>query len=186
MPRLGITPLAALPALMLTACGSSEPVPENGDLDTQPMEIAAELFPGAPPAGGAASASQNDSWVYKPASRTAIYGPDESEGVLSIACRSPEQSELVVTRFVPAALGATGVLSFSGNNRTASVAVRSEPAAERSDSVWQGKVSRDFSAFREVFAGESGTVEIELSTGAGLIVPVSDAPLEAIDECASA
>ncbi len=181
-PRLPTRIAASLAALTLASCGSSQEAEEGGDPNPAPVPESDVTLPGNTTLGPQGEATQLPAaeWVYKEDQQMAVFGPPNSEGLLTVHCRD---GEIVVTRHSPAEEGGTAMLNFSGDAHTASLAVRAEPMELGPEFVWQGTVSRQSDDLRQVFEDNLEAVTVSAGLGDPLRVPLSDAPVKAIDAC---
>jgi len=182
-------------ALLLLACGKSDPVADDavgppdelvGDASATGLaapanSTAAEAAVRAalPPATGGLT------WSYRAAERLALFGPPGTPA-FSIQCQMQRegQKELLFVRSIPPAAGGKGTMSFTGNGQVASLPVSAvaNPAGLGGD--WRAVVPPDEIArdVAETFAGPS-TVEVSISGYPPLVGPSGAEPRRAFAEC---
>lgn len=179
--------IAFAAAFSLAAC-SPDPVDPAVSRDKQAGDAGADR-PATPGNAAAAEAHKRASaplsgdgmrWAWRADSRSALFGPRESEPQLSIECR---MGELHITRHAPIE-NASGTLSFTGNGHAASlpvVALRSQlgPGSLSTTALRAGDMTN---AVAHVFEG-SGPVQVSLGGAPSLVTPPSDVPGRAFAAC---
>jgi len=180
--------IATATVLALAACGDDAPEDEASPPAPAESEIASAPTTPTPSPTGASQGeadAEGNRWFYKADSGMAIFGPPESEGVLSIACRTSESGapEILVRRYTEAQENEVQSLEFLGQNSSALVRVSSTTAELGPEFFWQGALSPPADDLRSVFAGSTGPVSVRLESGNAMKVPASDEVLRAIDAC---
>jgi len=188
-----LTPLSF--ALLLLACGKSDPVADNAVAPPDGLVGDASASGLAAPANAAAaeavqqaalpSASGGLRWSFRQADRTALFGPTATPA-FSIQCQRQREgpSELIFIRFLPPAAGGQATLSFTGNGQVASVPVAAVSNPSGTSGHWRavvapGDIARDVA---ETFAGQ-GPVHVSVSGLPSLVVPSADSPRRIFQEC---
>ena len=152
----------------------TSPSPDNSPTVREP----AGDMEGEPDADG-------NRWFYKADSRTALFGPPQSEGVLSIGCgpSTGPSSAITVIHYSAAQEGEEEELVFAGENGSASLRVAAEATQLGPDYIWQGDISPPARDLRRVFAESDSPVTVRLESGDTMDVPASEAVVRAIDAC---
>lgn len=132
--------LVFLAPLALAACGDDSGVPSD----------AAESIAQTTPAPGARSDKKVDgvpnaegnSWFYKAATQTAIYGSSISDGLISMSCNlSLGEDAAVVFQWHSAAReGVERTVTVTSGNRTADFTVTGTASALGPDAIWNGAI----------------------------------------------
>lgn len=182
--------LAPFALLALAACSGDAPDADTED-DTASgvgAPAAEEQAPPTPePAGDMEGEPDTDGnrWFYKADSRTALFGPPQSEGVLAIGCGpvGMDESAITVTRYTAAEADGEQELTFTGASSSFSMSVSAEAMELGPDFVWQGTVLPPANDLRSVFAESESSISANLESGEALTVPQSEAVLRAIDAC---
>lgn len=186
--RNSLVPLALL---VLAACSGDSPADDadqGPSTDTAPAsEDIAQPQPSPDPADDMEGEPDADGnrWFYKADSRTALFGPPQSEGALSIGCgpSGTNNGAITVIRYTAAQAEGEQVLDFTSESASASVQVSAEAMELGPDYVWQGTVSPPASDLRRVFTESESTISVRLESGDVLEVRPSEAVVRAIDAC---
>ena len=181
--------------MALLACAKQDPV--DDDAVAPAVELGGDASAAglaAPANAAAAEAAQQAAlpaatgglkWAYRPAGRTALFGPPGTPA-FSIQCSQQREGEnqLVFVRYLPPTGGGNATLSFTGNGKAASVPIAAVTNPEGRGGQWRATVSIDDSArdVSEAFAGP-GTVIVALTGLAPLVVPATDEPRRVFAEC---
>ena len=182
--------ITATAVLMLAACSGESEVDETSSVETAATDSGGDAIVASPtpdPADSAKDTSTpaNHRWFYKAETRTAIFGPPESEGVLAIACDTPDAGEPVirVTRYTAASEGAQGVIRFQGDGSAASVPASAVRNQLGPSFIWRGSVPAPADDLRGVFASQDAMIAVSQETGAALQVPSSQAVRRVLGGC---
>jgi hypothetical protein len=182
-------------ALLLLACGKSDPVADNAVGPPDELVGDASASGLAAPANAAAAeavrqaalppASGGLTWSFRAADHTALFGPAATPA-FSIQCQRQREgpSQLIFIRFLPPAAGGQATLSFTGNGQVASVPVAAVSDPSGTSGHWRavvapGDIARDVA---ETFAGQ-GPVNVSVSGLPSLVVPSADGPRRVFREC---
>jgi len=166
---------AAIAALIvLAACSRPAPQPQGdaGPLDARRVALpAADPLP-APPLP--ANADGKATWSKD--GETARFGVSGAGPLLTLACTG---GRLVITRPIPAELGAGALFAIEGPNRIVRVPVDATPVPGTRGYVWQGSMD-GADTNTDVFTGPfTGTLP-----GGGLIkVSTGDAARDVVHRC---
>ena len=166
--RVGFGQMARwAPLLLLAAC--SQPVPQASDAPIDPARVA---LPAPDPTPG--NADGKAQWSM--AGDTAQFGAPGAEPLLTIACRD---AMLVITRPIPAEVGAGALFAVEGPRRIVRIAVDATALPGRRGYVWQGRIDgrdKDTDVFEGAFTGTL--------PGGGLIkVTGGDAVRSVVERC---
>lgn len=181
--------LGPLALLALAACSGDAPAddPEETAAATDPLPAPVAEETTLAPAGDLEGEpdAEGNRWFYKADSRTALFGPPQSEGVLAIGCgpSTVANDGITITRYTAAQAGGAQSLVFARENASASVQVSAESMELGPDYIWQGSVEPPASDLRRVFAESGGPVTVSLESGDALEVPSSEAVVRAIEAC---
>ncbi|MBX7495310.1 hypothetical protein K3172_05515 [Qipengyuania sp. 6B39] len=174
--------LVSAAVLALAACNGA--APDDGEVSEEAAAIA-ENGPVIGTRSGEAVDYDEEGrrWFYKPSTRTALFGTEESEGVVSLSCNgSMTGEETLVFQWIEAApVDATGALSISSGGNTASVELKGVASALGPDAFWEGEISQR----SEAYALLAGTAQpITLSLGEkSLTVPKAQPLATVLETC---
>lgn len=133
-------------ALGLVACG-----PGIDGTEDEVSSDAAEIAEDSPTPGGRSDAdvagapvTEGMRWFYKPATQTALWGPLDSEGVISLSCNESMtgQTLLDFQWISEATVGAKRSVAVRSGDASASIAVSGVASALGPDAIWQGGIQR--------------------------------------------
>ena len=181
-------------AMMLTACGGSDPVAENavappdnliGDQGASGLAAPANAAMAEAVEQAALPAATGGMTWSIAADRSAQFGPPGSPA-LSIQCQKQREGpkQILFVRNSAAPAGAKATMSFTGNGQVASAPVTGIADPAGPGGHWRavvdpGDIARDIA---EAFAG-TGPVEIGISGTAPLVVPTAPEPRSALAHC---
>jgi len=125
-------PIAAL--LALSACSQKMPAPQDSGT---PLNAVRVPLPESQPLPAAPAADGKPIWAGMPGGDSVRFGQPGTGPDLSIACR---QGVLVVTRHVPAEVGAQALFALQGRHRIVRLAVDATAVPGSSGYLWQGSL----------------------------------------------
>lgn len=173
-------PLVVLAPLALAACAD----------DTAPSDDA-ESIARTTPAPGARSDNEvagapdaeGNRWFYKAATQTALFGPAESEGIISMSCNlSLDDDAAVVFQWLSAAReGVEETVTVAAGDRTAAFTVTGTASALGPDAIWNGAISPGDPALAFIAAtDEPLTFSLD---GASVTTPADEAIDRVVTAC---
>lgn len=127
--------LVFLAPLALAACADDPG--ESGD-------AAASVAQSSP--ASQVSDLQGNRWFYKPATQTALFGPANSEGIVSLSCNLSldEDDAMVAFQWLSAAQeGAEETVTVASGDRSVEFAVTGTASALGPDAIWNGEIAAD-------------------------------------------
>lgn len=165
--------LAPAALLLLAACSSKAPAPQdNGG----PLNAVRVPLPESQPLPAAPSGDDKPLWAGAPGGDSVRFGRPGTGPDLSLACR---QGVLVVTRHVPAEVGAQALFALQGRKRIVRLAVDATAVPGSRGYLWQGSLPAGDPA-ADVFDGPfTGT----LPDAGKISVPGSDLVRALIRRC---
>tara|TARA_R110002072_G_scaffold15856_43_gene62995 strand:+ start:9158 stop:9670 length:513 start_codon:yes stop_codon:yes gene_type:complete len=128
-------PLVLLAPLALAACS------DNAD---EPVDAAVSLEETTTAQAGADA--QGNRWFYKPATQTALFGPANSEGIVSLSCNLSldEDDAVVAFQWLSAAQqGARETVTVTSGDRVAEFSVTGTASALGPDAIWNGEIAAE-------------------------------------------
>ncbi|GMM92749.1 hypothetical protein [Qipengyuania sp. MTN3-11] len=176
---------ASLIPLAIAACNPGV------DPDEEVSEEAAEIAEEAPVFGERSDAdvagvtpTEGMRWFYKPATQTALYGPADSEAVISLSCNESMTGETLLDFqwIAPATAGASETVAVSAGDAGGSFPVRGIASALGPDAIWQGGIQRG-DAVVEVLADAEQPITFTLGDRS-ITTPVGEPLARAIAACA--
>ena len=126
-------PLVLLAPFALAACS------DNAE---EPVDAAASLEETTMAQAGADA--QGNRWFYKPATQTALFGPANSEGIVSLSCNLSldEDDAVVAFQWLSAAQeGARETVTVASGDRKTEFAVTGTASALGPDAIWNGEIA---------------------------------------------
>ena len=168
--------------LALAACA------DNGEGEGDVSEEAAAIAENRPIEGPRSGENieyddQGRRWFYKPSTRTALFGTDDSEGVVSLSCNSAVTGEetLVFQWIEEARVDDKDTLSITSGDETASVEVKGIASVMGPASIWEGNVPQGSKAY-DLLATGAGPFKLSLA-GRSLTVPADQPLATAMQAC---
>lgn len=128
-------PVSLLALLALAACSRSAPAPQDSGTPLNAVRVPlpeSQPLPAAP-----ASGNEKPIWAGAPGGDSVRYGAPGTGPDLSLACR---QGVLVVTRHVPAEVGAQALFALQGRKRIVRLAVDATAVPGSQGYLWQGSL----------------------------------------------
>ncbi|MDO1558023.1 hypothetical protein Q0812_01100 [Brevundimonas sp. 2R-24] len=166
-------------AFVLAGC-EAEPAPPTT------VEPVPGTQPAPEPAGEQAPQDRPDpsmAWVLNDTSQLAVYGPPQSEGVLSVGCEgSGGAARLVLRRYTAAAADAQGQIRLSSGGRSATLPASAEATQLGPDYIWRGETAPDSEA-AALLAQTETPITVEAPQGPSLTVPAAEALRRAVTAC---
>jgi len=155
--------------VLLAACSRPPPQPQG---DGGPLDARRLALPEADPL----PANADGKAVWRSDGDTARFGVDGAEPLLTLACHD---GRLIVTRPIPAELGAGALFAIEGPRRIVRIPVDATALPGQRGYVWQGSIDGT-DPDTDVFAGPfTGTLP-----GGGLIkVSAGDAARDVVRRC---
>jgi hypothetical protein len=162
--------LAAI--LALSACSKPAPQPRDG----APLDAVRVAMPVNEPMPGPLDHAAKPQWAASPDGSEARFGNAGQGPMLSIGCRS---GVLLVTRHIPAEVGAQALFALIGSDRILRLPVDATAIAGVRGYLWQGTLAPDDPG-AQVFMG---SFEGTLPGGGKISVSGGDALREVLRRC---
>ena len=118
----------------LAACSQKAPVPQDSGT---PLNAVRVPLPESQPLPAAPAGNEKPIWAGAPGGDSVRYGAPGAGPDLSLACR---QGVLVVTRHVPAEVGAQALFALQGRKRIVRLAVDATAVPGSRGYLWQGSL----------------------------------------------
>lgn len=168
--------IAPAALLLLAACSSKAPAPQDSGTPLNAVRVALPESQPLPVAGEGEPLGGKPLWAGAPGGDSVRFGQPGAGPDLSLACR---QGVLVVTRHVPAEVGAQALFALQGRKRIVRLAVDATAVPGSRGYLWQGSLPAGDPA-AEVFEGPfTGT----LPDAGKISVPGSDLVRTLIRRC---
>ena len=169
-------------ALMLAACSPSAAAPDSapdsaGERADSPLDAVRVAMPVDEVAATTARpAGVEGAWASAPDATFARFGYPGEPAQLMLECRG---GALVVTRNVPAPIGAGALFALQGSGLILRLPVDATAVPGQRGYVWQGAIAADDPRVAVLKGKFNGT----LPGGGHIEVPASDAPRAVIKRC---
>jgi len=159
--------------LALAACSKSAAPAER---EGAPLGAVRVTMPASEPIPGQPAPDAKAAWVASPDAHTARFGVAGQGPLLSLECRA---GVLIVTRHIPAEIGAQALFALQGGGRILRLPVDATSVPGMRGYLWQGTLAADDPGTADFMANFSGT----LPGGGRIEVHASDVPRALIERC---
>lgn len=164
--------IASATALSLAACGAPA-----GDADNEAdayAENSALTDSTSDNALAGIEPEPGNRWFYESATETAIYGPDNENGIVTVSCNSnlADERALVVQRMASATPGERHTVAMRAGEAETTFEMEGKASAIGPDAIWTGGIAPG-SAAATLLADADGPIVFGFP-GNAVAVPVSD------------